>query len=84
MDPSSLRKYFLKESLFTIQHILAKHLLGAQMCKSLNRTNIVLALKELKFCREEIDNNQMSKIMSKVSKENKIGSSYWQVLGWGW
>lgn len=50
---------------------------------SVKKSVEVLCLKELKFCREEIDNNQMSKIMSKVSKENKIGSSYWQVLGWG-
>ena len=51
---------------------------------SVKKSVEVLALKELKFCREEIDNNQMSKIMSKVSKENKIGSSYWQVLGCMW
>lgn len=51
---------------------------------SVKKSVEVLALKGLKFCWEEIDNNQMSKIMSKVSKENKTASGYRQVLGWEW
>lgn len=56
-----------------IEHLLCAGCYSRPCGLSVKKSVEVLVLKELKFCWEEIDNNQMKKIMSKVSKENRQG-----------
>lgn len=67
-----------------IEHLLCAGCSSRPCGSSVKKPVEVPAPKELTFWWEEVDNNQMSKLISNFSKENKTGSRYRLVLGWGW